>query len=109
MTRGLREFSVDGVDAREGTRVTVIGRNFTHPLSVGDTFTRSYRLIPPENVDRHTVPWLAVDEHPLELKVDRIQAYGASLETLSAGVTARLHLSGTGIDAVADGRILATR
>jgi len=49
-----------------------------------------------------------VDEYPLELKVDRIQAYGASLETLSPGVTARLHLSGTGIDTVEDGRILAT-
>ena len=107
MSRGVREFSVANVEKCEPTQVILIGRNFAHPLTIGDRFYRSYRLDEPQAGDRYSDPWVAVDEQSVDLRIDRIESYGASIEKLGPGMTARLELSGKGVDRVEDGRILA--
>ena len=53
--------------------------------------------------------WVKVDPGPpvtISLKIIRIEAYRKTFETIDAGMTCRVHLEGTGLDRLAEGKMI---
>ncbi len=78
---------------------TVDGRCHEGPIHKGRVFT----LLSKATIQKTPECYGPVTLHPfceVELKIESIWAYGHQINELSPGMTARLELSGTGIDQI---------
>ena len=100
------EFGISAVKST-GSNVVIEGRCHRGPIVLGDTFTVLSEMtvqITAQNCGPATL-------HPVasvEMKVDSIWAYGHFLKEISQTMTARLQLSGSGIDYLKVGFVLTS-
>jgi hypothetical protein len=98
------EFTVERLKSEDG-RALVDGRVCESPIRVGDVFTRLYG----HKQHWDGKQWVNVDPGPtytVRLVIQSIDSYRRQWEELSPGMTARLTLTGNGLDLLSEGRIL---
>jgi hypothetical protein len=100
------EFTVERL-AFEAGRALVDGRVSESPIKVGDVFTKIYGH--KQRLDTKSGRWVAADPgptHTIRLIIQSIDSYRRQWDELSSGMTARLTLSGDGLERLSEGRIL---
>jgi hypothetical protein len=100
------EFTVDRLTPEDG-RALVDGRVCESPIRVGDVFTKIYGH--KQRLDTKQGQWVAADPdptHTVRLVIQTIDSYRRLWDELSSGMTARLTLTGDGLDRLSEGRIL---
>src|SRR5665213_2870403 len=102
------EFVVRAYASGISGRHTVIGRCGDQPIRLGDTFHLAYRAKHRRYPDESANPLQREAECPVELRVERIHAYGHCLEMLGQGMTGSLELSGPDADKIETGWTLTT-
>ena len=103
----MMEFGVYRIVKSGRAGLVVDGRCNSGRISVGIEFKRVYSAI----VEKSRLGYQDVGRTRLasvKLKVTRIEAYGRDLSEIETGLTARLHLAGSGADQVPDGSILGS-
>src|SRR5262245_59757979 len=97
------EFTVDRLTVQDG-RALVDGRVCESPIRVGDVFTKVYG----HKQQWDTKRWVDVDPgptHTVRLVIESIDSYRRLWDELSPGMTARLTLTGDGLDRLSEGKI----
>src|SRR5688572_12739548 len=98
------EFAIERLTS-DDRRALVDGRVCESPISVGDVFTKIYGYHQRWNGKE----WVAIDSgptHSLRLVIQSIESYRRSWDELSPGMTARLTVTGDGLDRLSEGKIL---
>lgn len=106
-TRNI-EFSIDDCQSLE-QRIYVLGRCLEDTIRVGDTFSSMFR--PQINRDGGVIS-SSPDESSrvsINFRTVKIEAYKSSLEELSSGTTARIEISGDGVEHLQKGLVLSGR
>ena len=91
----------------EDDRAFIDGRICGLPLRVGDTFTKVFGHN--QRWDRDTDEWIAVDPspvHTISLVIRSIESYRRMWDELSTGMTARVEVTGTGLDKLSESRLV---
>lgn len=99
-TATRQEFGTHGTAAFDGGRYSVMGRCHHGPITVGTVFA----LLHIRTSDAADVPPTTI-----HLRVDSITAYRQGLNSLDAGMTAALVLSGSGPRTIPDGAVLCSQ
>ena len=99
------EFGIS--DVKFGGPETIIeGRCHCGPIRIGDTFTKISEMTVhtrPRTYGPTTLRAIA----SVEIRVDSISAYGHELEELSQTMTARIAVSGIGVEHLKEGLVLS--
>jgi hypothetical protein len=98
------EFTVERLTPEDG-RALIDGRVCESPIRVGDVCTKIYG----HKQRWDTKEWVATDPgptHSVRLVIQSIESYRTLLDQLSPGMTARLTVTGDGLDQLSEGRIL---
>ena len=96
-------FIIEYVVSDTGNHFHAIGRCGDFPIQVGDEFHKVYA---PSVVLRNTYQGLG-EPSPVNLRVERIQAYQHQLSKLGQGMTGTIDLRGEGVNKVIPGAVLA--
>ena len=91
---------------RQSDRVIVAGRCCQGPINVGERFHCLYESVVERTEDRYGSSKRQGQGELVNLRVDSIFAYGHCFTQLDPGMTARLELSGEGIEKIKEGLIL---
>ncbi len=90
------EFEVNFVTL-DGLKASVAGRNYDKDILIGDGFPWIYRVTIRQVAAHNSYPEYS-DERAVSLSVERIEAYGRSVDVLGGSITGRLFLAGDGYE-----------
>ena len=99
-------FTVERLILKE-SRAFIDGRICGPSLRLGDVFTKVFGHS--RRWNRETDEWVGVDPRPIlpvALTIQSIESYRRLWDELSAGMTARLTVTGEGFDTLSEGRII---
>jgi hypothetical protein len=100
------EFTVEAILPVDGM-MFVDGRVCNAAIRPGDVFTRLYG--PDTKWDSSRAEWIAADPGPtrsVALRIESIESYRRFWDELSEGMTARIRLSGVGVEFLQQGKII---
>jgi hypothetical protein len=109
MSQPVMEFSIEDFQQLSIDSITLIGRCYQGPINVGERFHCLYELVPQLTENGYSYSKRSQQEHSVNLRIDSISSYGHSLTQLDPGMTAKLELSGEGIEKVKRRWILGTK
>ena len=99
-------FTVEAILQTDGTTF-VDGRVCKAPIRLGDVFTRLYGHS--QRWDAVGGKWVEIDPGPtlsIALRIESIESYKRFFDELPSGMTARIELSGAGVELLQEGKII---